>query len=165
MLNWWSWGTQHATMPAPQPSRVNFNQRILASLSGVPLYGKVLLECWAKIHVLYVASRNAPPDHETCISISKRRTLLSSATAADEGGSHPSHRLVMIGYGQRASARFCAITYDGYRPVIRGLVVVRDHSLSKPFHNAVSVLTKKSVRSHAQGFFSVGGWTNTLTTT
>ena len=97
--------------------------------------------------------------------ISKRRTLLSSATAADEGGSHPSHRLVMIGYGQRASARFCAITYDGYRPVIRGLVVVRDHSLSKPFHNAVSVLTKKSVRSHAQGFFSVGGWTNTLTTT
>ena len=90
------------------------------------------------------------------VYISKSCTLLSSATAVDEGGSYPSHRLVMIRYGQRASTRYCTITYDGYRPDIRGLVIIRDHSLSNSFHSPVSVLTKRSVHSHAQGLLSAG---------
>ena len=113
---------------------------------------------WLDLEESWIPARKISSERDShgLAVISKSCTLLSSATAADEGGSYPSHRLVMIRYGQRASTRYCTITYDGYRPDIRGLVIIRDHSLSNSFHSPVSVLTKRSVHSHAQGLLSAG---------
>lgn len=86
-------------------------------------------------------------------SISKKRTLLSSATTADEGDSHPSPRLVMIRYDQRASMRLRTITYDSYWPATPGPLILYDHCLPNAF-KAVSVSTKRSVHIRAQELLS-----------